>query len=214
MSAAQDAIRALAKAGRSDEVAELLDKAAKRAAVDYAEIRKDRTRSADGLRWLLAQAYVQHRRSVDKRLADMAATVVRRDREDAEAVFGVKGLPGDAASLIISRRDAADRVAAVERREDLRDLLARATRSGDEVLARAVAERAVEMHDSTTMNLFLADRPHLETAGERLWNAECAADDTFATTVRLGGIRPAELTGMAAGAIEQLAESQPAGATA
>jgi len=207
-----DAIKTLNAAGKGTEVMELLQKEAGSAARTYEQIRSDGMYSDEARQWQLAVAYVQRRHRIDRELADKASRVVTVDRDDAGNVFGIKGLEGDQASLVISRRDAADRVAVVTDRGELRELLRRATRSGDEVLARAVAERALENQDPATMNAFLADRPHLEAAGERLWRAQQASRDTFAFSMHLGAVRPHELSGMSADSIEALASTQPAGA--
>lgn len=208
----QEAIKALAAAGKGGEVKEYLAAEAKKAAGRYDSIRNESMYTDEAKRWQLAVAYVQQRRRIDQELADKASKVIRTDRDDAERVFGVKGLSGDAASLVISRRDAADRVAAVEDRADLRELLRRATRSGDEVLARAVAERAVEMQDVTTMNQFMADRPELEAASVRLWDAQRSEHESFSYSMQLGAVRPHELSGMDRASIEALVNNEPAGA--
>jgi hypothetical protein len=170
----QEAIQALLRAGKQRELDEVLEKRGQRAQAVFESIRSDGTRTAEHTRWALAVASAQHLSSLTEELTRMASRVVNTDRDDAERVFGVRGLTGDPASLVISRRDAGDRVAAITERDELRALLARATRSGDEVLARAVAERAVEMQDDTTMNQFIKDRPDLDTASSRLWDAERA----------------------------------------
>lgn len=208
----QEAVKSLMGAGQATDVQELLEKKSDAADRNYRQIREDKMTSAEGQRWQLAVAYMRTRREVDKLLGEMASRVVRSDRDDAERVFGVKGLPGDAASLAISRRDAADRVANAADRVELRELLARATRSGDEVLAHAVAERAVENQDDTTMTQFLADRPELDAAGERLWNMKRATNnnDTWALTMHLHSLIPGELQGMSRDSIEVLAQTPPA----
>jgi len=206
----QDAIKALMAAGQEGDVQQLLTKKSDDAAMGYRRIREDKMTSDAGQRWQLANAYTRARTDVDKQLNDMASKVTRTDRDDAERVFGVKGLPGDEASLVISRRDASDRVANAEDPKELRELLRRATRSGDEVLAHAVAERAVEEQDVTTMNQFLADRPALDAAGERLWNMQRASRDSMMLTMGLLDLMPAELQGMAHDDIEVLAQTQPA----
>lgn len=148
-------------------------------------------------------------REVEAELVEMASRVVRVDRDDAERVFGTKGLDGDAASLAISRRDAGDRVAAAGGPSELRELLRRATRSGDEVLARAVAERAVEDQDAGTMHAFIADRTQLDAASERLWNARRAGNDSMMLSMQLLNLVPEELQGMTFDSIEQLAGQEP-----
>lgn len=205
----QEAIKALTAAGKTGEVTALLDREGASAARIYEEIRQDHTRTEEYKRWMMANAYTGRRQRVDKELSTMASRVVRVDRDDAERVFGVKGLPGDAASLAISRRDAADRVAGVTVASELRELLRRATRTGDEVLARAVAEKALDNQDADTLNQFIADRPEVDAAVERLWNANRASKDTFGMTMHLSGLRPHELSGMDSGAIESLARTEP-----
>ena len=75
-----------------------------------------------------------------------------------------QGLPGDVASLSISRRDAGDRVAGITDPVQLQRLLAQAVRSGDDVLSRAIAQAAVEQDDAATTNAFTAAYPDLQPA--------------------------------------------------
>lgn len=206
----QEAIKKLVKAGQGAEVQKLLDETAEKAGRVYRHISEDATLSEKGRNYRLAASYQSISNGLNTKLSDMASRAVTDDRDDAERVFGIKGLPGDSASLVISRRDAADRVARVESREELRDLLAQATRTGDEVLARAIAERAVRDADSKTMHAFVADRPELDAAAERLWNAEQAS---AAGGLGIGGLgalsalRPDELRGMAEYEIAELAKA-------
>ena len=203
----QDAIKTLAKAGKSKDVREVIDRYNQRADNQFRQIRSDAGRTDEYKKWAMAVASTQIRRSLDTELEQMASRVVATDRGDAEQVFGTRGLPGDPASLVISRRDAGDRVAGINDGKELRTLLARATRSGDEVLARAVAERALEMQSAETLNKFAEDRPHLDSAVERLWNSERAASDTFGLTVGLMGLRPQELGDMSFDSIDALARN-------
>ena len=161
----------LDRAGRGNEARELIDKAATSAHQVYREIQADDTRTEDFKRDALRQSYEQVRANAEAQLAKLAREVRDQERGDAGRVFGVVGLSGDPASLAISRRDAADRVAGAQTRTDLRALLDRANRSSDEVLARAVAERATETGDVEILNAFLADRSHLEDAAQRLLDA-------------------------------------------
>jgi hypothetical protein len=112
-------------------------------------------------------------------------------------VFGVGGIPGDAGSLAISSRDAADRVASASA-EELRDLLDRATRSRDEVLARAVVQRAIEEGDPKVVNDFTARRPELLDPTERLWDRARRGDKAgMFTAMRTLGIAPVRKWGRA-----------------
>lgn len=202
----QDAIKALNRAGRAKDVAKMIDEAVDQATRAFKEVRSDATRTDEYKRWHLAVASSRANRALNEKLERAAKDVVSTDRDDAEKVFGVRGLSGDAASLVISRRDAGDRVAEITNPQELRDLLTRATRTGDEVLARAIAERAMEIADTATLHQFVADRPQLDTPLERLWKAERASQDTWGATVRLGGLKPDELHGMSFDSIDALAQ--------
>lgn len=208
----QEAIKALARAGQGDEVLSMIDEAAARASRRFDEIRRDGTRTKDYVRWALAVAYAQARRGLEEKLVAAAQAAVRADRDDAERVFGVRGLTGDPASLVISMRDAGDRAASIDNAGELSDLLARATRSGDEVLARAIAGRALAIGSATVLNQFAEDRPQLDAAVERLWKAERATEDGgLSYTVRMMGLRPSELSEMSPGGIEALARQAEPG---
>lgn len=175
----QDAIKALTRAGRAKDVAQMIDEEADKASQAFKEVRADTTRTDDYKRWLLAVASHRANRALNEKLEEAAKRVVSTDRNDAEKVFGVRGINGDAASLVISRRDAGDRVAEITSPQELRGLLTRATRTGDEVLARAIAERAMEIEDTATLHQFIADRPELDAPVERLWKAERASQDSM-----------------------------------
>ena len=205
----QDAIKSLLRAGKQQDVKDTIDKWVSKAHDAYAETRKSAAWTDEYKRWMMAVDYTQISRGLSAELERMAAGVIRTDRDDAERVFGTRGLAGDAASLLISRRDASDRVASASTSGELREILARATRSGDEVLARAVAERAMALQDAPTLHQFLEDRPALDSAVERLWRAEQAAENSIQFTMQLFALKPSELQGSSAGAIEHLAENEP-----
>jgi hypothetical protein len=166
-----EAINVLIRAGRAKEAEELIDRTAKSAQARYREIDADGSRTADYKREEKARIYEGIRSRLKDELNGLAKSAKEAEQRDIARAFGTVGISGDAATLIISRRDAADRVAAVENSEELRKLLARATRTGDEVLARAVAEKALENEDSKTLYAFLEDRPHLDAEVQRLWDA-------------------------------------------
>ena len=210
----QDAIKALLRAGQGQEVRDLLDRKARVAESRFAGVRADGSRTDDYKRWALAVESSRLLRELNQELESMASRVVSKDRDDAEAVFGVRGIAGDPASLMVSRRDAGDRVAGVNARSELRDLLQRATRSGDEVLARAVAERATELRYDDVMHQFLATRPALDAAGERLWNSQHVDHASMELTVGMMAFKPEELAGMNFDSIETIAHSGEPGQTA
>lgn len=208
MSTMFDQLKTLTAAGKGKEARQLLEARASRAAREYDLIRSDASLSEAGKRQRLAGVATQVRREAEAEIAKLAARVIDLDRDDAGKVLGVSGLQGDPASLVISRRDAADRVAQTSTREELQELLRRATRSGDEVLARAVAEKALEELDAKTMNQFLADRPLLDDAANRLWNARQAETDGFSIAIQAADLSPHEFFGMDSDAVREIAEAE------
>lgn len=204
----RDAYKALVAAGKRADAHKVIADKTRSVQNQYNEIRQDRSRTEDYKKHLFANSYLAARRSIDEELNRLASRVIQIDRDDASNVFGTAGLPGDPASLSISLRDASDRVAGIQEGKDLRELLARATRSGDEVLARACVQRAMEMQSAETVNAFTADRPGLEAATERLWNSQQAEHDSFSLTMELIAMQPGELSGMGHDAIEAAA-AQP-----
>jgi hypothetical protein len=206
----QEAIKRLSAAGKAAEVQKLIGEQVSAAQRRYEQISGDTRLSDDFRRHKLAAAFVSARDKLEAELVERASRVVVTDREDASTVLGIEGLPGDRASLIISRRDAADRVAAISDRSELREMLRRATRTGDEVLARAVAERALEERDEKTMNLFLEDRPDLDERVNRLWKADQFEDAAMELTLGMLPLRPTELQQHTTSQVELMAARVPA----
>lgn len=203
----QKAIQILAEAGRTAEVVEIIESHHRDASSAYAHIADDPDITEDAKRRREAAHYVRVMESVTRELSDLASRVRLVDHDDAGNIFGVKGLDGDPASLAISRRDAADRVAACESGEEVRELLERATRQGDEVLARACVENAVAKRDAKTANQYLETRPEHEEGLQRLWDqgpSNSGAD--FRVTMAISGLRPARLQGIPSYEIERLAQ--------
>ena len=121
------------------------------------------------------------------------------------ALFGSSALSGDPASWAISRRDAGDRAAKIDQPTEAASLLARAERSNDEPLARAIAERAYEMGWVDVANQFLETRPHLDEQFTELWSqTKPSLSDTIHDSFQLE-IKPEELGGMSNYEIDRLA---------
>ncbi len=103
-----------------------------------------------GRAMLLARNYL----ACKSQMADLEQTAHSDDtvlRSQTErSVFGTSGLPGDAATIAVSYRDAQDRAATLTSPTDAAALLARAERSNDEPLARAVAAHS---HDQANTAL-------------------------------------------------------------
>ena len=137
----QASLATLRQLGRSADAETLLNQAADNIQPVVAGIEADPGRTDQWRRQQEAKAYGRALASLAVSLRRAATTASNTDNDDAARVFGIKGLAGDVASLIIARRDAADRVA------DITDpvsvwSLANATRSSDETLAHALVEQA------------------------------------------------------------------------
>lgn len=201
----QEAIKILTQAGRSGEAVEVMEKHHRSAEAAYRAIQVDPDLNDEAKQSRQADHYLGLMETVGRELTGLASRVQAVDHDDAAQIFGVKGLDGDPASLAISRRDAADRVAASGSVQEKRELLARATRSGDEVLARAVVEWAVQARDSKTANQYLETRPHHEAGLQRLWDARESVGTDLRVTLALSGLRPDQLSHLHSHDLERLA---------
>lgn len=188
-----EAMAVLTRAGQGEEAREIVNRASASAQARYREIEDDDTRTPEYQHDEVQRVYERTRSDVNEKLNKLAETAAQAENRDAVRIFGTADLSGDAATLAISRRDASDRVSAIQSRDELRDLLARANRSGDEVLARAVAEKALDNQDMDTLNAFLADRPRLNDAAQRLWDSVTAQAQPFENVLLLSALRPASV---------------------
>ncbi|NRQ51559.1 hypothetical protein [Aeromicrobium stalagmiti] len=203
----QEAIKTLVKGGKSADVRKLLHEKADSAHRAYSQITSDADLTEEAKRSRQAAHYMSVIKGVNDELSRMASRVYLTDQDDASTVFGIKGLDGDVASLSISRRDAADRIASCEASAQVLELLRRATRSGDEVLARAAAEWGVEHRDPKVANEFLKTRPQHDAALQRLWDGEAAErGGGMDIAIAVGGIRPGDMFSMSDSQIEALAQ--------
>lgn len=205
----QEAIKTLVKAGKASEVKEFLDSKAKSAQTQYRQIQDDPDLTDDAKRARVAKCYMSVIEGVNDELSRKASLVFHNDKDDASSVFGIKGLDGDPASLAISRRDAADRIAACSNAKEVRELLRRATRSGDEVLARAAVEWAVETQSAETANEYLKSRPQHEAALQRLWDGAKAesGSGSLQMAMAVGGLRPPGMFSMSDASINAVAHA-------
>ncbi|WP_156364650.1 hypothetical protein [Aeromicrobium sp. Leaf245] len=203
----EQATKILTEAGREHEVVEILEGMHDRTSAAYKSIEDDPDLNDEAKQRRQATYYLGVMDEVNEKLSDLASRVTVVDHDDASTIFGVKDLDGDPASLAISRRDAGDRVDASDSVEDKRNLLDRALRSGDEVLARAVLEWAVQAGDKETVNRYLSARPEHQAGLERLWAAEHSPRrGSMRTAFALSGLRGGRLSGMTSYQIQALTE--------
>lgn len=188
-----------------------IDQIRDRYSASLERIRSETTRSEAWRMAELAKVYIAIRSAVGKeqRRVDAASKDALRDAQ--HRVLGTGGLKGELGSLTISQRDAADRVAGVQSSHEALELLDRANRAGDEVLARAIAARALDSQWVEVANAFLEERPELDEPFNLLWAREHGSAATlqqdFYIQSAIEALRPAELAGLGDLQITRLARS-------
>jgi hypothetical protein len=108
---------------------------------------------------LVARAYLAAKAQMDKLSGDVTTATDARMRVLTGQVWGVDDIPGDKVSASISYRDATDRAQALTSPHDAMTLLTTAERSGDELLARAVACQADQLGFDDVAGAYFATRP-------------------------------------------------------
>jgi hypothetical protein len=205
---ATTALTDLARLGLSDQANAILEQVAN--TITYNAIDADTDHNVEWKRRAYAQQYTSLMNTLARRLSSAAKAAGGQDANDAANVLGIAGLKGDVASLGISRRDAAERVANEDDSITLQRLLNQATRIGDECLARAIADKALTNRDADTLNAFAADRPALAPAIERLWNTQHHKANTLDVKVQmwLAALKPNTIGSLQDYEIEKLAAGQ------
>jgi hypothetical protein len=193
---AVNALTDLARQGASDQADAILQDVT--SSLDWTSIESNADLSDDGKRRALAVKYIALINTLARQLSIAAKAGSTQATDDAANVLGIAGLKGDVASLSISRRDASDRVADITDSVALQRLLERATRNGDEPLARAVADQALTLNDADTLNALTETRPELADAVARLWNAQQRKSPTLDTKTQwwLASLKPALLSNL------------------
>lgn len=185
-----DAITAIVRAGKGQEVRELIERAGRATKASYDRVKNDTDYTPDARRRRMEEVYQGARQALDQELTSLASRVGYDDRADVARAFGIAGLAGDPASLAISMRDAQDRAAKEESSDGLVDLVRRATRNGDEVLARAAAQRAMELRYDKPLHEFCETRPALDSIVEDIWQAQRRGVNRLQWTVQLSSLKP------------------------
>lgn len=120
-------------------------------------IRGDKHLSEDGRRRELAQVFLRARDELRRLREEEAASLASRRRSIERSLFGFGSARGDAAML--SFRDAQQRVADIKSPRQALALLEGAERSGDHVLAQAIAAHAWGRSWRTVLDAYAAERP-------------------------------------------------------
>lgn len=142
----------------------------------YARIRGNTVLGPDAQQALVAEAYLNTQRQMtalqDQSGQATAATIDQLKR----TLFGVDDIHGDAATIAIAFRDAADRVARADNPAvDLPHLLEQAELAGDETMAQAVFNAAATNYINQFTDIvdaFLSTRPAKRQAYDTLMQAE------------------------------------------
>jgi hypothetical protein len=158
----------------------------------------------NGCRVLLLQAALELRERSEQLVAQKRQGVESTERRLRSDLFGITGLQGDVAGLSISRRDAEDRVRGIEHEDEALTLMEKATNSGDEVLARVIAQHAYEHRWTPTVNAYLETRPHKDAAFNELWNLQ-PVSDMIEAHLRIREPWPAEQSGLSEFDLRQIA---------
>jgi hypothetical protein len=108
VAACQTALTSLQRLGRSADADELLTEAESSAPYSTLDADRDHTDAWKLQRY--AQTYTNVMSTLARRLTAAATVASTKYQLDAETVFGTRGLPGDPGFLIVSLRDAQDRI--------------------------------------------------------------------------------------------------------
>jgi hypothetical protein len=198
---------------------------------DAERIRTDRNLTEEAKRRQMAGMWLKHR-TIAETLRQKAQGDVAAERQRLEKnLFNLNAIvgwvdPHTRASATMAYRSAQDHVATVLRQvaeagprqvgesdartQALTDLLNRAERSGDEFMARAVADAALRVGNADVLNAFSASRPNLEADVDRLWEVSAPTThvrDVVANELDLVVDPPYELRGLTDYDLRNIAET-------
>lgn len=166
----------------------------------YTRVRGDGRFSVDAIRAAVAAAYLKARDEMTALQQRVTNDAEARTRTATAAIWSIDDIAGNdpatRAAVSMSYRDAQERAAEIpfDRPQDAVELLKRAEDSGDEVLARAVAQRAWACGAlgewADVLNAYTSTRPKAAAALTQLSErTKMTAQDLFAFALA----KPAEL---------------------
>jgi len=124
--------------------------------------------NTDAIQCLNARAWLKAKADMDTLQASVTTNTDARMRVLTGQVWGVDDVPGDRVSASISYRDATDRAQTLTSPQAATILLTTAERSGDELLARAVACQADAMGWDDVAGAYFETRPAKAKANAEL----------------------------------------------
>lgn len=132
-------------------------------AANIDRLRNRQDLSVDAKRTGMARVHLKAKAQMAELEAKATGEQAGRKAQLTSKVFGLTDVAGtrglDQATASVSYRDAQDRAAAIKNMSEALALLARAERSGDELLARAVAGHAYDIGMQGVVDTYLATRP-------------------------------------------------------
>ncbi|WP_436785783.1 hypothetical protein [Yinghuangia sp. YIM S10712] len=165
-------------------------------------IRGARNVHPDAKKVEVARAYHQARTALDRARKEQQAQDEKIWPDLERRLFGYDtgyAAPAERAATVIAARDAYDRAANLGSSKDAAQLLARAEQTGDELLARAVAQRANDRSWNEVLGDYLSRRPE----ATRIYNQMCeiyqrrtSLNGNIKTGMDHALHRPEELTGL------------------
>jgi hypothetical protein len=197
VTACQAALATLQRLGRTADADGLLTQA--ETSTSYTTLDADRDHTDAWKLQRYAVAYSNVMSTLARQLTAAADAASTKYKDDAERVFGTKGLAGDPGFLIVSLRDAQDRVEGEYDSIKLQRLLDKAVLNGDEPRAHAIVANAIDSGDSDTVEAFQRAYPALAEATARLWDVATHATTTTDVTMawRLAALKPPALQSLA-----------------
>lgn len=138
--------------------------------IDY--IRNDSKLTAEGKRQQVAAVYLQAKRQLEFLKADEAQKRTAQITDLRRTLFGSSGTAD--AQTAISYRDAQERMGAlgIEDEDKAAKLLDQAMLSGDDVLVKAVIQRALDAQWANVANKYIDQHPYYGAKLEELWNLD------------------------------------------
>ena len=166
--------------------------------LDY--IRNDRKLTADGKRQQIAGVYLQAKRQLDALKADEANKRASQINDLRRTLFGSPGTSD--AQTAISYRDAQERVGVlgIEDQDKAAKLLDQAQLSGDEVMVKAIIQRALDLQWVDVANKYIETHPYYGEKLEQLWHLDSHSSEGIDTISFINSAvfhvdRPGELSG-------------------
>lgn len=161
-------------------------------------IRNNGKLTAEGKRQQIAAVYLQAKRQLDGLKADEATKRTTQINDLRRTLFGSAGTAD--AQTAISYRDAQERVGnlGVDDEHKAEKLLDQAMLSGDDVLVKAVIQRALDVQWANVANKYIDKHPYYGTKLEQLWHLGSASSEeinntTFTNALTFEISKPGEL---------------------